>query len=311
MKKASSIMLVLAAMFLATTAFGQDHTFKVLARQGTNQVKKAGAAEGEPLKAGMLLYANDQLIVGTGGYIGLMHKSGKTIEVREVGTFKISDLEKKVDLKTESVSSKYAQFIASKVNDDGTVSMAQRSQATGAVSRAAGSAAITVILPSQTTDVLGNNVIVRWEAPTAAGADAIYSVQVENIFDEVIFKTETNKQHVKLNFDSKEMANEGLYIFSVKLKGNDEIKSIKYGIKRVTAEDAASLVSNYNGLKKELNENESALNKLIYASFFEENGMLLDALTKYEEAMQMSPNVADFKELYTAFLVSNGLAVDK
>jgi hypothetical protein len=47
---------------------------------------------------------------------------------------------------------------------------------------------------------------------------------------------------------------------------------------------------------------------LVYASFFEENGLLLDAMTKYEEAIKMSPEVDDFKELYNGFLIKNNLA---
>ena len=53
---------------------------------------------------------------------------------------------------------------------------------------------------------------------------------------------------------------------------------------------------------------DSPLNKIIYASFYEENGLILDALTKYEEAIKMSPEIQDFQELYENFLIKNGLA---
>ena len=53
---------------------------------------------------------------------------------------------------------------------------------------------------------------------------------------------------------------------------------------------------NLANLKSEVAENESPLNKIIYASFYEENGLILDALTKYEEAIEMYPEIEDFQE---------------
>jgi len=309
MKNQILYFLVFSIFFSVTSAFGQDYTFKVLANKGANLVKKAGAAEAVPLKTGSTLQGTDQLIVVEGSYIGLMHKSGKTIEVRDAGTSKVTDLEKKVAVKTESVSSKYAQFIASKMADDGTVTLAQRMNATGAVSRAAGGTAIDVVLPqSNSIDVLGSTAVINWLAPPAAGQGAIYEVKIMDIFDEVIFTDETAKTQITLDFEDESMTNEsGLYIFSVKLKGNNEVVSGKFGIKRVAEGEMASIVKNYEGLQSEINESDSPLNKLIYASFFEENGLILDALTKYEEAIKLSPDVADFQELYEAFKFNNGL----
>lgn len=309
MKNQILYFLVFSIFFSVSSAYGQDYTFKVLANKGANQVKKAGAADAVPLKTGSTLQETDQLIVVEGSYIGLMHKSGKTIEVRDAGTSKVADLEKKVAVKSESVSSKYAQFIASKMADDGTVTLAQRMNATGAVSRAAGGTAIDVILPqSNSIDVLGSTAVINWLAPPAAGQGAIYEVKIMDIFDEVIFTDETAKTQITLDFEDESMANEsGLYIFSVKLKDNNEVVSGKFGIKRVADGEMTEVVKNYEGLQSEINESESPLNKLIYASFFEENGLILDALTKYEEAIKLSPDVADFQELYEAFKFNNGL----
>jgi hypothetical protein len=207
-----------------------------------------------------------------------------------------------------SVASKYAQFIASKMNE-GPSTLASRSNATGAVSRATGSAAIEVMLPkanNNTVEVFGDYGIIRWMAPEDAPEDIMYMVKVENIFDEVIYEDETDKTSFELNFD--EVPNEtGLYLITISQKGDDEIKSDRFGIKRVSEEDMTEIATNYDGLKSEVSE-DTPLNKLIYASFFEENGLILDALTKYEEAIEMSPEVEDFKSLYQSFLINNGIA---
>ena len=75
----------------------------------------------------------------------------------------------------------------------------------------------------------------------------------------------------------------------------------------MSEDDAKAIKDNLDILKAEVSD-DSPLNKLIYASFYEENNLLLDALTKYEEAIELSPEVEDFKTLYDDFLIKNGLS---
>ena len=71
-----------------------------------------------PLKTGATLMSGDQIIAASGAYIGLMHKSGRTIEVRNSGVTRISDLESKLASSNSSVANKYAQFVMNKMNED-------------------------------------------------------------------------------------------------------------------------------------------------------------------------------------------------
>ena len=295
------------SLLLTTTVFAQGYTFRVLASKGQNQIK-SGTAAAVALKTGATLTEKDQLIAGAGTYVGLMHKSGKTIEVREPGTYTMASLEAKVEEKNVSVASKYAQFIASKMNDDGSVSPLNRMAATGAVSRAVGGA-LPVYVPQGSIEILSNNAFLRWKAPDGAAEGAEYKVSIENIFDEVIYNGTTKDNFINLDFGQIENET-GLYLVTIATTVNgEEVKSDRIGIKRVDADERGDLVANYEALKEEVSD-ESPLDKLVYASFFEENGMVLDALTKYEEAIQMSPEVEDFKALYDAFLIEANLKED-
>lgn len=293
-------------LFLTCTALGQGYIFRVLANKGANQVKRAQSGETQPLKTGATLNSGDEIIASNGAYIGLMHKTGKTIEVRTAGTTKITELEKKLASTQSGVANRYAQFVMNKMNeDDGDVNKNYRRnmKATGAVERATNNASIKVMLPSS-IDILNPNAIIRWNG-SEDGAN--YLVTVKNIFDEQIFKAETQKTSIKLNFDDENLANERLVILNVQVKGNDELKSSDYGIKRMSSDDAKAITDNLEVLKSEVSD-DSPLNKLIYASFYEENNLLLDALTKYEEAIELSPDVEDFQSLYDDFLIKNGLS---
>ncbi len=194
-----------------------------------------------------------------------------------------------------------------KMNEEENTNNRSRLNATGAVSRATGSAAINVMAPSQ-ADLLGDLAILRWDAPEGFTEDDSYVVKIENIFNEEIYSEETKKTSVALDFSDEDLAYDmGLYLVKIYKKGDDEIASGEVGIKKVKSGDKVEVQENLANLKSEVSD-DSPLNKIIYASFYEENGLILDALTKYEEAIKMSPDIDDFQELYQNFLIKNGLA---
>lgn len=306
MRKIISYVFVTAMLFASAEIHAQDFTFRVLANKGTNKVKKEGAAQAETLKTGARLNSGDEIIASDDAYIGLMHKSGKTTEIRGGGVKKVSDLEKTINTASSSVAGRYAQFVMNKLNEEENTNYRARLNATGAVSRATGSAAINVMAPNQ-ADLIEDEAILRW-ADLDSTVNEVYVVKVENIFNEEIYSEETDKTSIKLNFADDELAYDmGLYLVKVYTKGNNELVSNEIGIKKVKANDRIEVQENLASLKSEVSE-DSPLNKIIYASFFEENGLILDALTKYEEAIAMSPDIEDFQELYENFLIKNELA---
>jgi hypothetical protein len=301
------LLSTLLLFFLINTSYGQGFVFRVLASKGENKVKKGENGETLPLKTGATLMSGDELIAASGAYIGLMHKTGRTIEVRNPGVTKISDLETKLASSQSSVANKYAQFVMNKMNeDDGDVNQNYRSnmKATGAVTRAV-DGTLNVMLPSS-VDVLNAEAIVQWTAPENV-ENPTYVVSIMNIFDEEIFSTETDKNTIPLNFDDENLSSERLVILKVKVKGNNELVSGDYGIKRMSSDDAASITENLNALKAEVPMDDSPLNRLVYASFYEENNLILDAITQYQKAITLSPDVEDFQTMYTDFLIKNNL----
>ncbi len=302
--RAFVLSLLVLITLVCNPLFAQDYVFKVLANKGENQVKKAGTSQATALKTGSTLQKGDEIIAGAGAYIGLMHSSGKTTEVNKPGAVKVDELASKISTGSSSVASRYASYVASKMNEgDGPANYRNNMTATGAVQRAAGASAINVKLPNS-VDFYGDQAIVSWET---AAENAVYVVSIKNIFDEEVLKEETNNTFYEIDFTNSKLAQERLVILNVQVKGDDKLKSSDYGIKRLSSADAAKIDANLNSLKSEINE-DSPLNKIIYASFFEENNLILDALTKYEEALQMSPDVQEFQEIYNSFLAKNGLA---
>ena len=302
------LLSTILMFFLINTSYGQGFVFRVLASKGENKVKKGVNGETIPLKTGATLMSGDELIATNGAYIGLMHKTGRTIEVRNPGVTKISDLETKLASSKTNTANKYAQFVMNKMNEsDGDVNSNYRAnmKATGAVTRAV-EGTINVLLPSS-VDVLSSEAIVGWTVPENL-ENPTYVVSIKNIFDEEIYSAETTKSSIPLNFEDEQLASERLVILKVKVKDNSDLFSGDYGIKRMSSDDAASIKENLDMLKAEVPMDDSPLNRLIYASFYEENNLFLDASTQYQKAISLSPEVDDFQAMYEEFLIKNGLS---
>lgn len=277
--------------------FGQNYAFKVLGNKGDNQVNSGGTWVS--LKTGSTIKDGETVKVGNDAYLGLLHSTGRTLELKEPGEYKVADLEKKISSGSSSVASKYADFVLSKMSNSG---QANNMAVTGAVERSTDDASIKVNLPSS-VELYNPDAIITWEPVEDASQ---YDVVLKNMFDEVILETTTPKPSIELNFDDPKLKDQRLVIFSVKLKGDDTKQSGEYGIKKLTKDEAESIKSSLDSLKSEIGD-DTALDKIILASFYEENNLIIDAATNYEYAIKMSPGVDDFKNAYKQFLQRNGL----
>lgn len=292
-----TIKLVILALFLASSpvVMAQDYAFKVLAHKGNSEVKSGSAWE--PLKTGTTLQPGDEVKLGENAYVGLVHASGKPVEVKESGVHKVSELEAKVP-SGSSVLNKYTDFILSS-NDD---LRKNRQTATGAITRTttpAAPGAIKVFLPENTT-VFNKSVIVSWEERANEGP---YVVRVMNMFEDVLHKAETSQNSYTIDLTSPKVAKEPAILIEVSSK-DKKMVSRKHMIRQMTPTDYERIASELNSIKQEISE-ENALSKVLVAGFYENNNLLADAILAYEEAVRLQPEA--FNEAYEEFMIRNNL----
>jgi len=299
MKIICSTLIAVLVLF-ANSAFAQSYVFKVLANKGENQVKTASETTWKPVKTGVTLNEGDELKVSENAYLGLVHYTGKTVELKKPEVIDINELAASLSTSGSSVASKYADFVLNKMAQSGD--RKERLAATGAVTRATDNSSIKVFMPSS-VEVLNPEAIISWNQIEGAQT---YVVTLKNMFDEVILSKETTSNNISLNFDDQKLAKERLVIFSVKLKDDDAITSGDYGIQRLSGDDAKPVMEDLNQLKSETNE-ESSLGHIMLASFYEDNNLMVDAGTSYQNAIRLSPDVEDFKDMYQDFIERNGL----
>lgn len=290
---------LLTLSFLLTIVFvtkAQDYAFKVLANKGTNKVERMNG-EVVTLNSRDLLYETDIIITSDGAYIGLMHSSGKAQEIKGKQRVAVADLIVNVSGQQLSSLSKYAQVISQRLAEGET----EKKVSVG--TRAVGSK-ISVIMP-QESQLFGNKAVIKWNTSEMDATGQMYEVVVLDILDEVIFSATTSSDSVLIDFS--EVENEmGLYVLKVRKKDDPDFASANYPIRHLMGEDYDQVSSDLEPLVSGLSE-DSPLNLLIIASFFDEKDLFLDAQYNYERAIALSPDIPEYKELYQIFLESYGL----
>ncbi len=302
-KKVSLIVLMLG--MLVQGAFAQDYAFRVLASKGQNMVKGT-SAEWNTLKTGAKLNKGDEVKLADNGYLGLVHSSGKTMELKEASTYDIAKLSSELGTGSQNIASKYADFVMSKMTPEKKEENRRKyASVTGAAERGASDASIDIYMP-QSVAVLNNVAIIRWES---IKENAVYTVSLKNLFEEKILVAETSAPFYTIDFNNEQIKNaivENLVIVSVSLKDDASIVSKNAAIELMTEEDSKEYKVELSGLEANIGS-ETSINNLILAEFYEEKGLVLDAITSYENAVKLSPDVEYFQEAYDEFLIRNRL----
>jgi len=295
MKKGRSLLVIgaFAMSFSAVLGQGGDYAFKVLANKGTNEVKSGNTWVA--VKTGAALKKEDELKLAENSYVGLVSAGGKPLELKASGSYKVAELLNQVG-NGASVLNKYTDFLLS---SNSAEAKKNRLSATGAVHRGLD---MKLYLPeNNNADVFNNIVILNWESKHGP-----YIVTLKNMFDEQLGVIETPETTATVDLSAKEYAGESAILVEVMSKGDGKLKSLQHLVKRMNAAQTEKI-------KKEMSDEmgtsvteETALNKLLLAGFYEQHKLFIDALTAYQQAIKLAPDVPSYKEDYDDFLIRNG-----
>ncbi|TAH26714.1 MAG: hypothetical protein EAZ07_03405 [Cytophagales bacterium] len=292
---------------LLSGASAQEEIFKVLASKGTNKVMTNGSTEAKPLLIGKKLFKGDKLVLSEGCYLGLAHKSGKTIELKKSGTYEVSKLGSEVMAQNATLGKKYLDYVVSEMtaqDEDMAKNRHKYMAVTGSVER--GLESIKLIAPANNIKsfVITAPTTVRWNKLFDVST---YEVKIMNLFDELIYSTSTSDTMTTIDLSTLNKSNVNeVQVLKVCSKNNNEIKSTDLALNYIGGDKGLKIKKDIQELKKEMPE-ESALNQLVLASFYEENKMYLDAMEAYMNAMKIQPEVDDYKVLYGKFLLRTGI----
>lgn len=284
---------VLMSVFFGTVS-AQEYAFKVLVNKGQNVIKTGN--DWVPIKVGTSLKSADELKISQNGYLGLVHISGKPLEVKDAGQHKVVELASKVRAGS-SVLNKYTDFIlsANEVKKNNLT-------ATGAVYR--GEYEIKVYLPrSQHAIVFNDEISFNW---SKLADTKTYVVSFNSMFGDELEKLEVQDTTVSINLNGSKFSNEDNILVEVSSKDEHNKLSERLMLKKLSTADKKRINTALSEIAEQTKE-PTALNQLILASFYESHALLIDAATAYQKAVKLAPGVPEYRAAYTDFIARTGL----
>jgi hypothetical protein len=294
MKKLVSVAMITLASSLSLLA--QDELFKVLVNKGKNTVDHA-----KPIFTGSKIYKGQVITLSPGGYLGLIYKNGRSMELKLPGDYPVETLEKNAIASSGSLSKKYADFVMgemTKNSQDLTANRKANMKVTGSVERGS-DGGVTIISPKN-SDLLASEVKLKWYKDDAASG---YTVKVKDMFDEPLKTYETVDTFVTVAVADLGLKQSKSFIISVDAKSTKAKAGSTDGklIKVLDGKKAEDLHKEIKLVKEEAGE-ESALSNIILASFCEQNKLYLEAIAYYERAIELEPSVEEYQFAYQNFL---------
>jgi len=282
----NKIIIILFLIILAPGAIAQDYIFKVMANEGSNMSRSSSNDPWKQVKRGDELLSGYWVKIVDKAYLGLVHNTGKTTALQNPGEFTIEKIESSIKNKKKGLGAKYTDFVFNSMDSKKLIE--EENIATRGAEEQ-----IILKLPTD-AEVIHSKVHLRWQ-PIKDYDD--YVVTVKGIFDDVLTQVEVKGIHLVLDLASDPLKNEQSFIIDISVKGEESISSKEYIINRINDEEQKQMTQS---------PEESGLNTsmdyVLLAAYYEENNLLIDASNFYQEAMIQSPEVEDFKELYTNFL---------
>ncbi len=292
------IAFMLGIVLMHFFSIAQEHVFNVIASSGN-----AKLSTGTILKSGDKISSDQTIIIGTGAYVALMHKTGKTVELQKVGSFAVTNLAQNINKGAETYASQYSGFVVDQMA--GAAGLANSYSNTGSVKRDIKPVDnIEVLLPSKISLLKNTPFHFSWVGPQKRDT---YTVKIFDLFNNVLYKKTLSSSELELDLSNVEnlIAGENkVYLLQIYSVQNQKLKSKRVQLFVKTSIEEQKISSEYTNLTSELGSS-NAVNSLIIASFYDKKGLTAYAADNLEQATQQAPKVDHYQKVYVNYLNKN------
>lgn len=296
--------LIVISFCICSIVNAQTDLFKVMASKG-GLVKSSG--DWSTLVSGKKIFSGSQIKVLKGGYVSLLHKSGKSVELKNEGVYNTDELASGINTTQKNYSQKYASYVIAGMS--GIKGSNESLDDTGSVTRGNDKKKVGIpntisLFSSSETNVDPNAAnVISW---TQLKDVMAYKVKITDLTNKVLFEKVVTTNSISFKEISIDLKSGEKYIFIVSVENNTEYSPANCTLNILSQTETASINDELNNLKKEL-DSESAIDNIIFAAFYEEKGLFLDAFTHYEKALKLAPGVRDYKKAFDEFTVRIGM----
>ncbi len=289
--------LTVALIFLVVSVSeGQEVSFRLLLHSGEVRVHH-GMELKDPV-AGLLIYPGEHVVIGNRGYMALVHVSGSILELKESGTYKISDLEKMAEsADAYPYAMQYAEFTSFHMTPE-TKKNRLVASAYQVRSEVPSTHRIRIYIPSA-VKVLNDQVFLRWESVQNGNFDMV----IRDIQDKELLRKKVTENETFLDMSHESLINAKILLVHIEVEGASEVSSDTYALKRLSDTDRIQLEEEVRDVASGVNPAEL----LILAGFYESKNLLADAQMCYYKALKLAPNIRGYRDAYDEFLLRNHL----
>jgi hypothetical protein len=252
-----------------------------------------------PVKAGERIFNSDKVKVNKKGYLGLVYKDGKTLEVKTAGNYPCSKLVSLVSSKKNSSAKKFTNFVLAEFVK--SVDDLSNMKVTGAVERLT-PPSIEYGTP-ENTNILDPLITFTWFSTN----NKDYEFRLLNSLDSVIYSTVIPDTSLTLNLTQLNAARDNNYKWFVKVAGKKKAIVDTCRFYYIDQSGAAKIKDSVKILIGQTSNLDHSMRQTILASFYSNNQFYLDMLYAYERAIQLSPDNDIYKKLYVLALDKIGL----
>lgn len=294
--KTLALALTMAIVLPVLTFAQADEVFKVIACKGTITLERTK----KPLNVGLGLNATDQLRMEGPVYLGLVHKSGKAVELRKQGIVSVKDLLSGISPKSSGMD-KLVGFVVNSVKgaEEG------KNIKSASVEMSLNVNKLRLISP-RTTKTMDDEMTFTWHG-SVDGKPASYLFTITDANQNVRFKKELTETQLAVNLKALNLEKDRCYYWSV-TQTNAQVPSTEsYCLYLLNDAESTSLNNQLQTLRQEQNAQPTALDKLMLGAFFEQNGLTYRAMSAYKDAATMGGDVEIFNDSYREFLRRTGV----
>jgi tetratricopeptide (TPR) repeat protein len=337
MIKIKYIFSVIFCILFIIRIDAQEPDFRILGIKGSVDFQsKSGSWKS--IKTGDQLTKNDKIKVGVNSYLGMVHSTGRTVEIKKEGTFNIAKLSKEVSSFKSSTSQRFAKFVIDEISS-GKELLAEKKykrsmQLTGAVERAEGenityTGTLSALTGSNLNEYSALNEAVdfliktdknyiRVKYPRASyflddnidfvwyknSTVSVYEYKIIDINNNIVYSKKTSDTTININLNDIKLVKGLNYYWYVQ---SDNIKSDQFCINRINDYDRKRIDDDIEPLLDATAKGDDAASFIILASVYEDENIKNRAIDAYERALSNEPDVEGYKTLYARYLSRIGL----
>ncbi len=303
MKTAKLYLLLFFLMLYVSSA--EDSLFSVLAVNGPVFMQPEEDSGWKNLKAGETLVAGMKVRLDGDAYLGLVHKSGYTMELKQTGIYDVNKLDKKFSGDENKLAKTLSGYVIHEIREVRDVLNSDDYQL-----YMEGSAGVERDIDGRIV-LLGpkmeNLILPKGEVPLKyfnwddTGIETEYDFYIMDGDGEIVYEKQTDKKNVAVNLQAIDLQKGIKYSWNVKPAGEVEFDAASKQFRVVSDQMAKEIKNGYGILVKNLDDKSSPLNMLLLAKFYENNKLWSDAAKVYQSILMKYPDVEVFRNLYEYF----------